>query len=252
MTDPRYWNDRLEQYGHTGWSNPATYAYDQYLRLAAIERILALLPSTGSGAALDFGCGVGDFCTLLARHYPRVTGFDISAPIIEAARRRNPGPSIDYTDQLEQALATPRRLILSVTVLQHLVQDEEVLELLPRWAAALEPAGRVVAMETLAGRPQDAGYLKRRTLEELVGLFGQAGLRLLDQRTFYHPTEAPTRSFRRFRTSVVNRLLARAVLWGVPTLSGILTRRARRAAAGDTEFFDTVPSPTRILTFTRD
>jgi SAM-dependent methyltransferase len=252
MTGPQYWNDRLERYGHTGWSNPAVYAYDQFLRLAAIERMLELLPAPAQGAALDFGCGVGDFCTMLSRHYSRVTGFDISARILATAERQNPGQSIDYTDDLDTALSTPRDLILSVTVLQHLVDNADVIRLLPRWAAALRPGGRVVAMESLADRPLVAGYLKRRTLEEVVGLFRGAGLRLLDQRTFYHPTEAPTRLFRRFRSSLLTRLLARGVLWRVPLLSAPLVRRARRAATLDTEYFDTLPSPTKILTFGRD
>jgi len=82
-------------------------------------------------------------------------------------------------------------------------------------------------------------------------LFEAAGMALLEQRSFYHPTEAPTPSYLRFRASLLNRCLARAVLKGIHRLRPVLIRRAERAAAGDMEFFDRLPSPTRIMIFGR-
>jgi SAM-dependent methyltransferase len=46
-------------------------------------------PHMKTGAALDFGCGVGRLSQSLADHYEVVTGVDISATMLELARRLN-------------------------------------------------------------------------------------------------------------------------------------------------------------------
>ena len=61
MSSAAFWSQRVRRYGHTGWSDAATYAYDQRLRLKAVSWLLKPM-----AAALDYGCGVGDFCALLA------------------------------------------------------------------------------------------------------------------------------------------------------------------------------------------
>lgn len=43
----------------------------------------------GGARALDFGCGVGRITQALADHFERVDGVDISAPMLEQARRFN-------------------------------------------------------------------------------------------------------------------------------------------------------------------
>jgi len=43
----------------------------------------------GGARALDFGCGVGRITQALAEHFERVDGVDISAPMLEQARRFN-------------------------------------------------------------------------------------------------------------------------------------------------------------------
>ena len=38
MSGAQFWAERVRRYGHTGWSDAAVYAYDQRLRLAALDR----------------------------------------------------------------------------------------------------------------------------------------------------------------------------------------------------------------------
>ena len=37
MSSAAYWTERVRRYGHTGWSDAATYWYDQRLRLKVAE-----------------------------------------------------------------------------------------------------------------------------------------------------------------------------------------------------------------------
>jgi len=246
-----FWAERVRRHGHTGWSDPATYCYDQRLRLKAIAQI-ALLPLPARPAsALDFGCGVGDFCALLAPHFDTVTGYDPSAEVLARARACNPAPNIRYHERLEMALDRRHDFILSVTVLQHIVDDAALAALLVRLAAALAPGGRVVVMETLAALESDAGYLRRRTLAQLTGLFDRAGLRLVAQQGFHHPTECPTPTYARYRARRGVRLLGRLAGLGVPGARAMLRHIAWPLADGDADALGNAASPTQILTFAR-
>jgi 2-polyprenyl-3-methyl-5-hydroxy-6-metoxy-1,4-benzoquinol methylase len=255
MADALFWNQRLARYGHTGWSDFATYWYDQTLRLKAIEQaVLDDAPAMPlpHASALDFGCGVGDFCALLAERFDKVVGYDVSRDIIERAGARHPSPRIRYTTQLEEALRGPHDLILCITVLQHVTDDAELAAVLQRFSGALAPDGRVAVMETIAEAEQHAGYLKRRTLAQLRAMFADAGFTLTSQYSFYHPSEAPTPAYARYRARPDVRVLARLALWRVPTAGPLLRAIAQKAAAADEGFLGQRKSPTKILVFDRE
>src|SRR5438046_8538335 len=69
----------------------------QYTRFEAernrpIHDLLAQLPDEGIARAVDVGCGPGNSTELMMRRWPgaEVTGFDSSAEMVEAARKRLP------------------------------------------------------------------------------------------------------------------------------------------------------------------
>ena len=72
---------------HGGWDTEAFYASG---RTGVDEFILPFVAEHGvtltHGAALEFGCGPGRLSFALARHFDRVVGVDISAPMLERAR----------------------------------------------------------------------------------------------------------------------------------------------------------------------
>lgn len=251
MSNATFWSDRVRRYGHTGWSDAAIYAYDQRLRLKAVREVLSATAGPRPSSALDFGCGVGDFCALLAPQVDTVVGYDVSPEVVALAAGTNPAPNVRYVSNTEAVWSRRYDVILSVTVLQHVVRDDELQALLLRFAAVLNPRGRIVVLETLADVPHDAGYLKRRTLAQLLSAFEAAGLEMIVQRGFYHPSECPTPAFSAYRSRLTVRLLARLAAWRVAPARALLTRIARRAADADTASLDQPGSPTQWLVFGR-
>jgi 2-polyprenyl-3-methyl-5-hydroxy-6-metoxy-1,4-benzoquinol methylase len=252
MSGAAFWSERVSSYGHTGWSDAAVYAYDQRLRLAALRQWLDTQVFPRDASALDFGCGTGDFCALLAERFGTVVGCDLSPAVLAVAAQRHASPRIRYTADVDAALAQRHALILCVTVLQHVVDDAELLALLQRFAAALEPGGQVVVLETFAaGAPATNDYLKRRTLDSLVAAFAAAGLTLRSQRGFYHPSESPTPAFLAYRQRPTVRLLARLAPWRLPGVRGWLNLLGARAARADGDAMDCANSPTQWLVFAR-
>ena len=156
MADPDFWRARLRRHGHTGWADPAIYAYDQTLRLRAVQQWL----HTRRGPlrrALDFGCGVGDFAALLAVSAPEVTGYDIDADIVQRARQRVTAPGVRFTADRADALAAgPYDVVLCITVLQHVLDDDEARQLAAALAAALAARGSLLMLETLVDTPRPA------------------------------------------------------------------------------------------------
>ena len=250
-----FWEGRLRRFGHTGWSDAATYAYDQRLRLKAVAQLLdarAERAETPCRRALDYGCGVGDFSRLMSRHAQQVLGFDVSEAIVAQAARVNPGSNIRYTSRTSDVFADgglQYDVILSITVLQHITDDAALHALLARMAAHLSPGGEIIVLETVADVEQAAGYIKRRTLTGLIAQFERAGLQLRAAHAFYHPTEDPTPAFKRYRHRWVVRLLGRLAGWGVPSARRWLASIAGACADADTAFLEQAASSTRLMLF---
>jgi SAM-dependent methyltransferase len=248
MSDAAYWSERARQYGHTGWDDPLIYRYDQRLRLRAVTDVIATLGLPPGARCLDFGCGVGDFAARLSRLGYRVWAYDISETVLQLAARLNPAPNVAYTSHLDEALAEPLDLILSVTVLQHVVDDEAFGDIVRRFAQALQPDGRVLVMESFAPSDGCTGYLRLRTFETFVAAFETSGLQLETARSFYHPVDRPTPRFARYeRNPLVRRLAARSR--SVPAARTLHDLLAAVYAAGDRGYFASGDSPTRLLVF---
>lgn len=248
-----FWEARLRRFGHTGWADAATYHYDQRLRLKAVECVIAASPQAPRRLALDYGCGVGDFAHLLSRHFEQVIACDVSEAIIARALCLNPAPSVHYTFPADEVFSRTDGvlydLILSITVLQHVADDAALQVLLGRMAAHLSPHGEIIVMETFADVEQAAGYIKRRTVAGLLARFEQSGLVLRSSSAFYHPTEQPTPTFKRYRQRWTVKLLGRLAGWGVPTAHRRLAAIAKSCSERDADFMKQALSPTRLMVF---
>ena len=120
-----YWNERTKKHKHTGFSDPATYYYDQKLRKKIILSVLNELKlDLKNKLVLDYGCGTGDFSQLLSERCKNVLGFDISEEVIKIAKEKNLTSTIRFTTDNKELSDNQFSLILAITVLQHLNNEQ--------------------------------------------------------------------------------------------------------------------------------
>lgn len=204
MESDAFWDQRIKDYGHTGWSNPMVYAFDQAARLATIERLVQDL-TLPKNLALDYGCGVGDFSKVLTKYFDNVIACDISKQALEQAKRNNGEDKLEYVQPNEISYKDESMgLVLSVTVLGHLMKEQELETLLSNFHKAVMPSGCVIAMEYA---PQNmpnnsSSYQKFRCFDEWKIRFEEQGFQLIQYYGFYHPTLTPCPSFSMYKNHV--------------------------------------------------
>lgn len=117
-------------------------AYDKYASRNPIERwmvgnfmaaVRRLALSTGAKKALEVGCGEGEVARLLAGAGLHVRATDVSEKIIDVARAHPQKEGIDFAVASVETLkpaghAAP--LVVSIEVLEHLVDPEAALKTL--------------------------------------------------------------------------------------------------------------------------
>ena len=104
-----------------------------------------LLPDFHGRRVLDLGCGYGWHCTYAAGHGAAyVLGTDISQKMLEAARARNPGPSIEYRQAAMEDLCFPDGsfdVVLSSLAFHYVKDFRPLVRSISRW---LTPSGSFV------------------------------------------------------------------------------------------------------------
>ena len=128
-------------------SQPAGNYYDKYRTANPIARYLmqgflgafdALAAKVPVASALEIGCGEGELSIRLAQRGFRVRGCDISADIVEEARRRAADAGVDATfwqqpiESIDDANAAP--LVVCCEVLEHLDDPVSGVDTLARLA----------------------------------------------------------------------------------------------------------------------
>lgn len=210
-----FWNKRVQLYGHTGWSNRYLYDFDQKARLAGIEGLMSSI-ELEYGTAVDFGTGAGDFAAMLAGRFRKVIAFDISDAVIARARDRyNSCSNVEFISEEDIfAVDLPRGkidLILSVTVLDHIVEDQELLRTMKYFRELLSQTGKLVALEYAPDRKRNAApYQRFMPFESWRDLFEKSGMELREYFGFYDPLAYPCPSYQRYARPVrraVNKVL---------------------------------------------
>lgn len=104
-----------------------------------------LLPDFHGRRVLDLGCGYGWHCQYAAEHGAAcVLGTDISQKMLEAARARNPGPSIEYRQAAMEDLRFPDGsfdVVLSSLAFHYVKDFRPLVRSISRW---LTPGGGFV------------------------------------------------------------------------------------------------------------
>lgn len=96
-----------------------------------------LLPDFHGRRVLDLGCGYGWHCQYAAEHGAAcVLGTDISQKMLEAARARNPGPSIEYRQAAMEDLRFPDGtfdVVLSSLAVHYVKDFRPLVRSISRW-----------------------------------------------------------------------------------------------------------------------
>lgn len=129
--------------------------FEKYSRMTRSQQGLAgagewrelekLLPDFHGRRVLDLGCGYGWHCQYAAEHGAAcVLGTDISQKMLEAARARNPGPSIEYRQAAMEDLRFPDGsfdVVLSSLAFHYVKDFRPLVRSISRW---LTPGGGFV------------------------------------------------------------------------------------------------------------
>jgi len=245
-----FWNNRALKYGHTGWNNPIIYAYDQSARLKAIEKIITSL-NCKKELALDFGSGTGDFAKLLAKRFKSVIAFDISKVVLNIAQDKYGQYSnikFLHANSITNVMLDDGslNLILSVTVLDHILDDEELSRTLLYFHQKLYNNGYVVALEYAPSTKRNSTeYQRFSTFDEWVLLFYKYGFSLESYYGFYHPKESSCKSYFLYINNWKVKLLRRFISAKCITrnlrkflpIKSLLGKLAYQFGKGKTDFF---------------
>ena len=210
-----FWNHRTSRFRHTGWADGIIYAFDQPARLLAIDHIIAQ-EIQGRDAVLDFGTGSGDFANLLANMFSQVFASDISQNVIDVAQsmygmKENIEFSCNSSASTLPIQESALDLILSITVLGHILDDDDLIETLKSFHRMLKPSGKIVAMEyTPLQEMTPSTYQKFRPYDEWINIFQDSGFDLVHCFGFYHPSEKPCNSYQKYRSHFLLKLLSKA------------------------------------------
>ncbi|HLY51704.1 MAG TPA: methyltransferase domain-containing protein [Steroidobacteraceae bacterium] len=188
-----YWERRACRFAAEGEGLAAVCSYGMpqfYNRLIdwcqrlALARSLRVPPGT---RVLDVGCGVGRWSCRLAARGARVTGVDVSATMIEQARRRAAARGVAARCRfLAQDLASLELvgrfdLILGVTVLQHILEPAALRASLERLSSHLSADGTLILLEAAPARRItncNSPVFEARQRGEYLRLFRACGLRV--------------------------------------------------------------------------
>jgi SAM-dependent methyltransferase len=163
-------------------------SYDNWLAIYTDARVSSLLVDAlrqyqngNGGSLLDLGCGSGKWVSLFAKRFPKMTmlGIDLSKQMLELAKMQtNKQKNIGLANMNATRLAISDdrfELITTVTVLQHIADDNS-------WRAAIREIVRVTKPKghiTVCDATISVGSLKVRKLGEYVSCFKDEGARLI-------------------------------------------------------------------------
>lgn len=102
------------------------------------EGIPELLATLEFSSVLEVGCGFGRVGASIKRHWPEVTytGIDISADLVEGARKRLPDSEIIEADLVTYTDDRQWDLVLAISALSHIPPEDigGVVAKIKRWA----------------------------------------------------------------------------------------------------------------------
>jgi ubiquinone/menaquinone biosynthesis C-methylase UbiE len=158
-----------------------------WLATYADMRVGGLLVETASryvkeatGYLLDIGCGPGKWTNLMIRNFTHVTGIgiDLSTEMLKQAKRRINRVNMNLVGMNAAKLGFPCglfHLVTSVTVLQHILDDETWRNAIKEMVRVTKPNGHIIICEIAS----PIWHFKVRRVHEYVSQFEMVGARLI-------------------------------------------------------------------------
>lgn len=192
-----YWEERAKKFGGQGMGHKAIcsygmpWFYNAYIDRVQKKALYSVLRVKKQENILDLGCGVGRWSLELARRGALVTGADLSEEMISIAKENADKEGLSITFIV--AAVADLKIIdegsfdkaLAVTVLQHIMSKEELMESVKVVGRVLKKGGTFFLLEAAPGKEikrLDTDIFTARTFEFYKELFEANGLILEDVR----------------------------------------------------------------------
>jgi SAM-dependent methyltransferase len=142
-------------------------------------------------SALDVGCGIGLTDTLLAPRVGSLQGVDISEPLLDEARRRNPGTAYELTDGKRLPYDDGAFDIAFTICVMHHVPPADWVDFMAELRRVTRPGGLVFVFEHNPYNPLTRLAVHRCAFDKGVTLLSRsraarlirdAGMRVTEQR----------------------------------------------------------------------
>ncbi|MGW2641476.1 class I SAM-dependent methyltransferase [Streptomyces sp. NPDC001348] len=155
---------------------------DPRVRAAWAARLEAWLPARPADV-LDLGCGTGSLALLAAERGHRVTGVDLSGPMVELARAKLAGR--DAVFLVGDAAAPPvGEQRFDVVLVRHVLWAlPDPARVLRDWRGLLRPGGRFVLVEGVWGTVSPVGMAADRLVGLLESVAGHVRVERLSDDT---------------------------------------------------------------------
>lgn len=176
-----FWTKRVVDFGHTGWADEAIYAFDQPIRIEIVDYLIKRFSK--GGVLLDFGCGNGEFSSHEKKRFNKIVLYDTCKEVLSIASQLNSGAKCisNFNDLLEEKEKFDT--ILSITVLQHILEDTELDQVISFMSKKLADGGCIIVMEQFHSRKSE--YIRSWNVEDLQNIFERNGLKCVCSYNFY-------------------------------------------------------------------
>jgi ubiquinone/menaquinone biosynthesis C-methylase UbiE len=153
---------------------------------------------------LDFGCGCGDFAQYLGGSFNKIFAYDSSSEILKIAESRIDRDNIKIIPSLD-LINEKLDLTISVTVLQHIIDNEELLSTIKAIGSKSKGSSYFICLETVKCPKYNLSqpsYLKERDTYDYVYDFEKSGYQIEDILSFYNPYFIPSKSLLAYKTKM--------------------------------------------------
>lgn len=157
--------------------------YFDFLHRHAVEKAARFF--TKGRSVLDVGCGIGRWSIYLAERGMKVTGVDISKEMIDLANQNakkfskrtkffvKPIEKLNYKNMFD--------LVISVTVLQHIIGDKKRKIAVKKLVEATKLKGRIIILEKAVSKKTKEFHVKPLSKKGWIKLFKNNGARFVEE-----------------------------------------------------------------------